>query len=246
MDLFKKSVKFKKTGTMENTSINKKYIKLLGIEQAEKLQALFLEIEKGKYDKKEIHTFKLTNLIYPIHIRAIRADMQSFVNTFVEPFLEKKPYMNDVKNVIDAGANIGYTAVLFANWWPGAKIISVEPDKENYEFTIKNTACYPNIAVLNNALWNKETELMIEAGQEDGFVVREIKNLMVARSENITTGISIKQIMEEHSMRHIDFLKMNIEGSGKIMKTGCRPQRLCLLNCTTGKMRDAQERFFVK
>lgn len=193
-----------------------KYAELLGKEQALKLLSVFAEIESGKYDKKEIHSFKLNGIAHPVHLRTIRADMQSFVNTFIDPYLEKKPYLADSKFVIDAGANIGYTAVLFANWWPQCKIVSIEPDRENYELTLKNTAPYANITVLHGGLWNKEVKLKIEAGQEDGFVVREVKGEQdKVKAENLTQGISVDQLLKEHRFTQIDFLKMNIEGSEK-------------------------------
>lgn len=192
------------------------YIKLLGKEQAIQLLSVFENIESGKYDKNEIHTFQLNGITQPIHLRAIKADMQSFINTFIDPYLDKKPYLNDVQFVIDAGTNIGYTAVLFANWWPQCKIISIEPDKENYELALKNTALYKNITVINSGLWHKEAKLKIEAGQEDGFVVREVNNEHTEiRSENVTIGRSIEQLLSTYNFPHIDFLKMNIEGSEK-------------------------------
>lgn len=193
-----------------------KYVELLGKDQALKLLAIFSEIENGKYDKNEIHELKVKGLKHPIYFRCIRADMQSFVNTFIDPYLDKKPYLEDTKFVIDAGANIGYTAVLFANWWPEATIVSIEPDGENYELTLKNTSAYKNISVLNGGLWNKEVKLKIEAGQEDGFVVREITDTTSeVKPENLTTGISIDQLLKKHNASQIDFLKMNIEGSEK-------------------------------
>ncbi len=203
--------------TTENILATKpKYLNLLGKEQATKLLQLFLEIENGKYVKNEIHSVQLKNIAHPFFIRAIRADMQSFENTFIDSYLEKKPYFNDIKFVIDAGANIGFTAILFANWWPNCKIISIEPDKENYELTVKNTSSYKNITVLNAALWSKDAKLCIEAGQEDGFVVKEITGLETdLKLENITSGISINQLLKTYNASQIDFLKMNIEGSEK-------------------------------
>jgi FkbM family methyltransferase len=202
---------------IENTlTVKPKYVDLLGKEQALKLLQVFANIESGKYDKKEIHTFQLNGFAHPIHLRTIRADMQSFVNTFIDPYLDKKPYLSDAKFVIDAGANIGFTAVLFANWWPQCKIISIEPDKENYELTLKNTSAYSNITVLNGGLWNKEVKLKIEAGQEDGFVVREVNSDQTQiNPENLTLGISIDQLLKKYNISQIDFLKMNIEGSEK-------------------------------
>ncbi len=193
-----------------------KYADLLGRDQALKILQLFEEIATGKYNKGEVHSFKLKTLAHPVFLRSIRADMQSFVNTFIDPYLEKKQYLEKTQYVIDAGTNIGYTAVLFANWWPEARIISIEPDRENYELSKRNTAAYPNITVLHGGLWNKEADLQIEAGQEDGFVVREVKTDPAnVRSENLTRGFSIDQLMKQHGLPAIDFLKMNIEGSEK-------------------------------
>lgn len=193
-----------------------KYQELLGKEQAIKLLDLFSEIEKGKYNKEEIHSVQLNGIAHPFSIRAIRADMQSFINTFVDPYLEQKPYIQEAQFVIDAGANIGYTAILFANWWPEARIISIEPDLENYELTVRNTEAYPNISVIHGGLWNKATSLKIEAGQEDGFVVREIDSEQkVVSNENFTQGISVEQVLKRYGASQVDFLKMNIEGSEK-------------------------------
>lgn len=194
-----------------------KYVDLLGKEQAISLLQLFNDIEHGKYDKKDIRKIEVKGLKHPLYIRSIRADMQSFVNTFIDNYLEKKSYLADANFVIDAGANIGYTAVLFANWWPNCKIVSIEPDKENYELTLKNTAAYSNITVIHAGLWNKESKLMIEAGQEDGFVVREIseEQAKTVKPENLSVGVSIEQLLKKHNADHIDFLKMNIEGSEK-------------------------------
>ncbi len=200
----------------QNASISQKYINLLGEEQTLRILAVFAEIEKGVYDKNKIYSFTLNSLKHPIYIRSIRADMQSFVNTFIDPYLDKKPYLVDSKFIIDAGANIGFTAILFANWWPDSEIISIEPDLENYNLTLKNSVNYPNIKVVNAGLWNKEANLKIEAGQEDGFVVREIEgNQNNILAENLTKGVSLESLMKQYNFPEIDFLKMNIEGSEK-------------------------------
>lgn len=197
-------------------ALKPKYTELLGSNGALKLVGLFAEIELGKYKKEEVHLVELKGVKHPFYIRSIRADMQSFLNTFIDGYLEKKAYLSEPEYIIDTGANIGYTAILFANWCPNAKIIGIEPDKENYEFALKNTANYPNITILNAGLWNKTTRLKIEAGQEDGFVVKEIaKNEVSINPENLTTAISIKEILETYRFPRIDFLKMNIEGSEK-------------------------------
>ncbi|MCA0430774.1 MAG: FkbM family methyltransferase [Bacteroidetes bacterium] len=194
------------------------YNSLLGNEQTVQLISFFQKIENGVYNKNETLSVKLTNLIHPIKLRCIRADMQSFINTFIDPYLELKPYFENINFVIDAGANIGYTACLYANWWPNAQIISLEADKENYDLAVENLKYYPNVQVKHAALWSTNSKLKIEAGQEDGFVVKEIDNNTFL-NENITIGVDIDTILKENNCSKIDFLKMNIEGSEKALFT---------------------------
>jgi FkbM family methyltransferase len=192
-----------------------KYLDLLGREQALDLLRLFDEIERGKYDRSEVYSYVLKGIKYPIYIRAIRADMQSFVNTFIDPYLEMKPYMAGAKFVIDAGSNIGYTALLFANWWPEAKVVGLEPDRENFELAVKNTERYGTVLIHQAGLWNETADLQIEAGQEDGFVVRKVIDKSKVKKENLSRGISIDEIIKDVGTKQIDFLKFNIEGSEK-------------------------------
>lgn len=192
------------------------YEKLLGKQQSLELFAFFDRIEGGEYNKNVTITLNVAGLIHPVTLRCIRADMQSFVNTFIDPYLEKKPYLSHAEFVIDGGANIGLTAALFASCWPNAIIVSIEPDKENYELTLKNIAGYKNVHAIHAGLWNKNTMLKIEAGQEDGFVVKEIKKGdTTVLQENISEGVSVSYLLQKFAKSHIDFFKLNVEGSEK-------------------------------
>lgn len=204
---------------MENSELlllsHPTYVQLLGKEQTIKILSLFKDIENGKYRKDEITQWQLKGIQHPVYMRSIRADMQSFVNTFIDPYLTKKEYLDQASVVIDAGGNIGYTALLYTNWWPNAKIYSLEPDHDNYLMTCKNTAAYKGVTVIEAGLWNKEVDLKIEAGQEDGFVVHEIHAAEKVSDMNLTKGVSLPSLMKTYGFKHIDFLKMNIEGSEK-------------------------------
>jgi FkbM family methyltransferase len=192
------------------------YETLLGKQQALSLFSFFEKIEGGTYDKRSTITLNLTGMKHPITLRCIRADMQSFINTFIDPYLDKKPYLNKADFVIDGGANIGLTAALFASWWPDATIVSIEPDKENFDLTLKNVEGYKNVHVIHAGLWNKNAKLKIEAGQEDGFVVKEIApGDSTVQPENVSEGISINSLCEKFNKTKIDFLKLNVEGSEK-------------------------------
>ena len=56
--------------------------------------------------------------------------------------------------VIDAGANIGLSAVYFKLKYPKATIIAVEPEPSNFKILVQNAARFPGIIPINGALWN--------------------------------------------------------------------------------------------
>jgi FkbM family methyltransferase len=63
------------------------------------------------------------------------------------------PVRSDLVWIVDGGAHAGYSALRFANLFPSARIIAVEPERGNVELLRENTAAYPNIEVVDGALW---------------------------------------------------------------------------------------------
>lgn len=117
-------------------------------------------------------------------------------------------------NIIDAGANVGYSSVYFAHHFPDAKIIAIEPDKENFDMLIRNTSVYPNIVNLRSALWNSCSDLYITNPNSEKWSHR----LGVANSytkEEIIKSVTIEEIKSLYSFDLIDLLKIDIEGGEK-------------------------------
>ena len=98
------------------------------------------------------------NYLYPIYIRNGSSDVHVY-----KEVIEKEEYdfisSHEPRVIIDAGANIGLAAVYFARKFPNAKIISIEPEKNNFFFLQQNTKNYPNIIVMQAALWDKVGEI---------------------------------------------------------------------------------------
>lgn len=55
---------------------------------------------------------------------------------------------------MDAGANVGLAARLFAALWPNATIVSLEPDRSNFAVLELNAALAQNILPQNVSLFN--------------------------------------------------------------------------------------------
>lgn len=155
---------------------------------------------------------------HPFRLRMLSSDVptcwQVFIKQEYDFLVETQP-----KVIIDAGANIGLASIYFANKYPGAKIIAIEPELSNFELLKENVAPYPNVIPLQAALWHKNEEInLIDPGLGKWGFMTEMKNA----SENIVgdtchtvEAMTVDKIMKEYHLDKIDILKVDIEGAEK-------------------------------
>jgi FkbM family methyltransferase len=151
----------------------------------------------------------------PIFLRLKTSDLATFKDIFVRGQYDFAPPAPP-RVIIDAGANIGLTSLLFANRFPAAKIIAVEPELSNYEMLRKNTAPYANIIPVQAAIWNENRPVtIVDPGfGKWGFQVGSAAG-GAARNVLECQGLTIDKIMSDHNLDFIDILKMDIEGGEK-------------------------------
>jgi FkbM family methyltransferase len=131
------------------------------------------------------------------------------------------------KIIIDAGANIGLTSVFFANKYPNAKIITIEPDESNIKILEMNIKPYKNIHLIKGALWDSVGEIdLLDAGLGNwGFMVGHENNpngiKLPTNSKYKTPTVNIEKIIELYGIDEIDILKIDIEGSEKEVFNNC-------------------------
>lgn len=63
--------------------------------------------------------------------------------------------------IIDGGANIGASALYFADCWPGAHVIAIEPDAANFELLRDNTNGLANVICVPAALAARSGEMLL-------------------------------------------------------------------------------------
>jgi len=193
------------------TDLYSKYKNLLPhIEKYGEEGAIFysdLVIEKNKLIK-----FHPKQLKYPVYLRNNTSDIPTLYQVFYEMEYDID-YKFEPKVIVDCGANIGLAAVYFKNRFSNSKIISIEPEKSNFDLLYENTKNYENIHLLQRGIWNKDTNLKIEniGLGHWGFVTTETEE----ESRDTIKSISIDSIMEKYNLDHIDILKIDIEGSEK-------------------------------
>jgi len=173
-----------------------------------------LSLYAGIKNKKNklVSFFYPTEFAQPIYLRTTTSDYSIFIEVIFGKSYDF-PLKFTPKVIIDCGANIGLASVFFKNKYPSAKIIAVEPEKENFEILSKNLNNYNNTILYNNGIWNKSARLKIEDNGSGslGFMVYESEE----NNTNAITSISIKDILLQNNIDTIDILKIDIEGSEK-------------------------------
>jgi FkbM family methyltransferase len=118
--------------------------------------------------------------------------------------------------IVDAGANIGTSAIYFARRFPDARIFALEPESENFQLLLKNTAPFKNIIPIQAALWNRTEQRMLQdrGNGPVGYTVSTTRTPSQATGQ-LVRCLNIPAIVGEYQLRSIDLLKMDIEGGEK-------------------------------
>jgi FkbM family methyltransferase len=68
---------------------------------------------------------------------------------------------SEIPLIIDCGAHIGLASIWYAQKFPEAKIIAVEPEPENFRILAMNTADYANISAVQAGISDHETHVTL-------------------------------------------------------------------------------------
>ena len=120
------------------------------------------------------------------------------------------------KAIIDAGAHIGTSAIFFAEKYPNARIIAVEPEESNFDLLLKNTSSFMNIVAIKAAIWGVSDKRTIQNRFTGnwGYTVSDTHNKTESTGQEINC-ITIRSLMEKNNIESIDLLKMDIVGGEK-------------------------------
>ena len=113
-----------------------------------------------------------------------------------------------VNCIIDAGAHIGIASVMFADMYPEAKIIAIEPEKSNYNILKSNTKNLNNVETYRSAIWYENGQLGLNKKGENWSHTVSSTNVRNKKVKSKT----LEKIIEKNNIKKIDILKMDIEG----------------------------------
>lgn len=138
----------------------------------------------------------------------------SYLFEYYEPETTRffKKHIKRGMTVIDAGANVGYFAHIFARLvGPEGKVYAFEPDQENLPFLYKNTARFKNVTVMPYALSDEDGEVAwyhVVGANESHTLVPDPIPVKKNYEKQIVRAVTLDSSIKEK----INMLKLDVEG----------------------------------
>jgi FkbM family methyltransferase len=137
-------------------------------------------------------------------------------SVFWQVFVEREydfPLSIEPKLIIDGGANVGCTTLWFAEKFPQAKIIAIEPEESNFKVLQENIKQLSNVNAIRAGIWDKNVDLQAkDIGLGNwAFEIMEAKE----NEKNKFPSLTIDKILADSGFAEIDILKLDIEGAEK-------------------------------
>lgn len=160
------------------------------------------------YDGQET-TLHLKSLRHPFTIQRISSHVDGIIQNIMRAEYDQWLTVGTPLTIIDAGAFIGDLTCHWATRYPNCRIISLEPNPDNFVFAQRNIAPYaPNVTLLNKGLWSSPGTLSV-AGDE-------MASHLVDRGGDGATQVEVTDVptlVREMNLSRIDILKLDIEGA---------------------------------
>jgi len=167
------------------------------------------QLEAGSSESFSAIPVTLRNLQYPILVRPRKPDVRTIINNVIrEEYGQFRPAIGP-EWMIDAGAYIGDTAAYFLSRFPKLRVVALEPNPPSYEMASLNLKPYGERAVLLRKGLSASDQCLRFGGNSSGASIQD-------------TGFeiectSLRTLLEQFSISHLDILKMDIEGAEQMI-----------------------------
>ena len=135
-------------------------------------------------------------------------EYEPVVKTYLENFR-----INNVVNIIDAGANIGSASMYFIDTFKNVKIVSIEPEKHNFDSLLFNLKNHDSCIKLKAGIWSRDANLKVinDFRDKSDWAFRVIET----DDNDGIQSFSINTLQQKFNFEYIDILKIDVEGSEK-------------------------------
>jgi FkbM family methyltransferase len=110
--------------------------------------------------------------------------------------------------ILDCGAHIGVSAVMFASHFEGVPIVAYEPDLENFALLVENVKAYPSVVPVPYAVGNDEGGAMLWA--QDGTGRHSMRPWLSGTKGQLVPMRALADEIRSHAP--VLILKLDLEG----------------------------------
>lgn len=161
---------------------------------------------------RDILEFKIRGIRTPVYCRSQGPDFLVLHQLLGEKACDF-PFRNPPSLIIDAGAHVGFATLFYANRWPGVRIIALEPEANNCNLLRMNCSNYPNITVIQGALWHERTRLQITNPNALSWGFRMGECSSPDLGSNLVEAYTVSDLLNISGQSRISLLKIDIEGA---------------------------------
>ncbi|MGK2865623.1 MAG: FkbM family methyltransferase [Mycobacterium sp.] len=108
--------------------------------------------------------------------------------------------------IIDAGANVGYSALYLAEHFPDAVILAVEPDRNCVDLIEQNCGANPRIIPVHAAVWSHENGVDLTTRNEGSWANR-------VTDSGTTRSVTLETLIAQIPGAAPFIVKLDIEGA---------------------------------
>jgi FkbM family methyltransferase len=149
----------------------------------------------------------------PVKIRPGTSDKYCFEQIFLEGDYDLD-ILCDPSLIVDGGANVGYASIFFANHYPRASILAVEPEPANFSILLANIRSYPQIKAVRAALWCKPGPVVVNNPDESwAAYVLDAASAPQSGCSVTVQGLTIGGLLQMSGKETIDIIKLDVEGA---------------------------------
>lgn len=170
-----------------------------------------METRQQKLIDGSLYTIKLTTNQLSEHFNNSRNCTAEILHQFNELSWYSEYLTKEDKVILDLGGNIGLFAIHVTPW--AERIISVEPTPSHFELNTELTKNFLKIERIQTAISNNTGKMTFYT-----FPSNTTMNSLINRGGDSFTVdcITIPDLIEKLGLSHVDFIKLDIEGSETI------------------------------
>jgi FkbM family methyltransferase len=147
----------------------------------------------------------------PVIARKNDSDTVIFEQVFVaREYQFEVPFTPNV--IVDVGANAGYTTLYLALQFPRARVLAVEPDRENFALLRENVCAIPRVTFLNAGLWWRNGSLRVQNPDALKCILSLEELGPGCIDDAAVPAVTMPSIFDVLKAETIDILKIDIEG----------------------------------